>query len=58
MRLAAAHGIDAALLRRIAVISAGTLDSLPAEQRRSDRARGVRFDPPRELFRHSPGPQQ
>ena len=29
MRLAAAHGIDPALLHRIAVISAGTLDSLP-----------------------------
>jgi H+/gluconate symporter-like permease len=29
MRLAAAHGIDPALLHRIAVMSAGTLDSLP-----------------------------
>jgi len=29
MRLAAEHGIDPALLHRIAVISAGTLDSLP-----------------------------
>jgi H+/gluconate symporter-like permease len=29
MRLAAAHGIDSALLHRIAVMSAGTLDSLP-----------------------------
>ena len=29
MRLAAVHGIDPALLHRIAVISAGTLDSLP-----------------------------
>ncbi len=29
MRLATAHGIDPALLHRIAVISAGTLDSLP-----------------------------
>jgi H+/gluconate symporter-like permease len=29
MALAAAHGIDPALLHRIAVISAGTLDSLP-----------------------------
>jgi H+/gluconate symporter-like permease len=29
MRLAAAHGIEPALLHRIAVISAGTLDSLP-----------------------------
>jgi H+/gluconate symporter-like permease len=29
MRLVAAHGIDPALLHRIAVISAGTLDSLP-----------------------------
>jgi H+/gluconate symporter-like permease len=29
MRLAAAHGIDPALMHRIAVISAGTLDSLP-----------------------------
>jgi H+/gluconate symporter-like permease len=29
MRLAAQHGIDPALLHRIAVLSAGTLDSLP-----------------------------
>jgi H+/gluconate symporter-like permease len=29
MRLAAAHGIDPSLLHRIAVMSAGTLDSLP-----------------------------
>ncbi len=29
MRLAAAHGIDPALLHRISVMSAGTLDSLP-----------------------------
>ena len=29
MRLAAEHGIDPALLHRVAVISAGTLDSLP-----------------------------
>jgi H+/gluconate symporter-like permease len=29
MRLAAEHGIDPALLHRIAVMSAGTLDSLP-----------------------------
>jgi H+/gluconate symporter-like permease len=29
MRLAATHGIDPALLHRIAVMSAGTLDSLP-----------------------------
>ena len=29
MRLASAHGIDPALLHRIAVMSAGTLDSLP-----------------------------
>ena len=29
MRLAAEHGIDPALLHRIAVLSAGTLDSLP-----------------------------
>jgi H+/gluconate symporter-like permease len=29
MRLAAQHGIDPALLHRIAVMSAGTLDSLP-----------------------------
>ena len=29
MRLAEAHGIDPALLHRIAVMSAGTLDSLP-----------------------------
>jgi H+/gluconate symporter-like permease len=29
LRLAAAHGIDPALLHRVAVISAGTLDSLP-----------------------------
>jgi H+/gluconate symporter-like permease len=29
MRLAAAHGIDPALLHRIAAMSAGTLDSLP-----------------------------
>jgi H+/gluconate symporter-like permease len=29
MRLAAAHGIDPAPLHRIAVMSAGTLDSLP-----------------------------
>ena len=29
MRLAAEHGIDAALMHRVAVIGAGTLDSLP-----------------------------
>jgi len=29
MRLAAEHGIDPAPMRRVAVISAGTLDSLP-----------------------------
>ena len=29
MRLAAEHGIDPALLHRVAVIGAGTLDSLP-----------------------------
>jgi H+/gluconate symporter-like permease len=29
MRLASEHGIDPALLHRIAVMSAGTLDSLP-----------------------------
>ena len=29
MRLAAEHGIDPALMHRIAVLSAGTLDSLP-----------------------------
>jgi H+/gluconate symporter-like permease len=29
MRLAAQHGIDPALLHRVAVISSGTLDSLP-----------------------------
>jgi len=35
MRLAAEHGIDPALLHRIAVISAGTLDSLPQSARSS-----------------------
>jgi H+/gluconate symporter-like permease len=29
MRLAAEHGIDPALMHRVAVISSGTLDSLP-----------------------------
>src|SRR5207248_6434255 len=29
MRVAAEHGIDPALMHRVAVISAGTLDSLP-----------------------------
>jgi len=29
MRLAAEHGIDPALLHRVAVIGSGTLDSLP-----------------------------
>ncbi|MGB0058522.1 MAG: GntP family permease, partial [Methyloceanibacter sp.] len=29
LRLAAEHGIDPALLHRVAVMSAGTLDSLP-----------------------------
>ena len=46
MRLAAEQGIDPALMHRVAVIGAGTLDSLP----HNGAARGPRLDPSRKLF--------
>ena len=52
MRLAAEHGIDPALMHRVATISAGTLDALPHNGTVLTVAPGQRTDPPRKLFRH------
>ena len=55
LRLAAEQGIDPALLHRVAVMSAGTLDSLPHKGCGRDAARGLRRDTPRQLQGYSRG---
>jgi hypothetical protein len=50
MRLAAEHGIDPALLHWIAVMRAGTFESLAAQRRRHQLAGGLRLDPQPKLF--------
>ena len=55
LQLAAERGIDPALLHRVAVIGAGTLDSLPHNGAVVDAARGLRIDARQELFRHRDG---
>ena len=50
MRLATEHGIDPALMHRVATISAGTLDALPHNGTVLTGASDQRTDPPRKLF--------
>ena len=54
LKIAHEQGIDPGLLHRVAVIGAGTLDSLP-HKARGDAARGLQLDPSRELSRHRHG---
>ena len=55
MRLAAEHGIDPALLHRVAVIGAGTLDSLPHNGAVVTLLAVCGSTPRQELFRHRHG---
>ena len=50
MRLAAEHGIDPALMHRVAVIGAGTLDSLPHNGAIVTLLARLRLDPPQSYF--------
>jgi hypothetical protein len=55
MRLATQHGIDPALLHRIAVMSCRNARQPGAERRRRDGPFGLRHNAQQELFRHCHG---